>query len=269
MHDVGMFLKTCRRGEVGRERRARRRNFHAGLTLPDGRIQQHIRQRLMEWFNNRGLENSRRGAFTALELLAVIAICFILFLVVAPALSRPHRPAHRIKCVNNLKNLGLAFRIYAVDNGDRFPWQDLDEKGAIRVRYEADPAVYVRAASNELSTPKIVICTTDTRKVATNWNQFTRENLSFFISADAAQEFPGSFMAGDRNITNENGRLPAGFGKLSTKGTGAAGWDGTMHKEQGNVCMGDGSVQQLSRARLREQLRNTEQTLTEITISVP
>jgi prepilin-type processing-associated H-X9-DG protein len=42
-----------------------------------------------------------------------------------------------------------------------------------------------------------------------------------------------------------------------------------MHKEMGNACMGDGSVQQLTAARLREQLRNTEQTLSEITISAP
>ena len=213
--------------------------------------------------------NSRRGAFTALELLAVIGICFMLFLVVAPALSRPHRPVG-VKCLNNLKNLGLAFRIYAVDNGDRLPWQGLDEKGAIRVRYEADSSLYVRGVSYELSAPKIVICPTDTRKaITTNCNQVTRENLSYFVSADAAAQFPGSFMAGDRNITNENGRLPSGLSKMSTTHAGAAGWDRTMHKEQGNACMGDGSVQQLSAARLREQLRNTEQTLSEITVSVP
>ena len=43
---------------------------------------------------------------------------------------------------------------------------------------------------------------------------------------------------------------------MATRANGA-GWDNNVHQNQGNACMGDGSVQQLSAARLREQLRNS------------
>ena len=207
-------------------------------------------------------------AFTIIELLVVLVIVIILLGMVIPMPSgHSYEKARRIKCVNNLKNVGLAFRIYANDSGGRFPWQIPGEKAEIQINYSTDPTTYMRAVTNELSIPKIVNCPSDKREVATNWSQFSRANMSYFITADASQTFPQSFLAGDRNITNENGQLLPGLHDLSTNGP--TGWDETIHKNQGNACMGDGSVQQLSGARLREQLRNTGQTNKYIKLSVP
>jgi prepilin-type N-terminal cleavage/methylation domain-containing protein/prepilin-type processing-associated H-X9-DG protein len=216
--------------------------------------------------------HNSHAAFTLLELLVVLAIMLILVGMIMPPLSHPRAPAYRIKCVNNLKNIGLAFRIYATDNNDRFPWQlpdSIDATNGNRILYSSDPTTYILAVTNELSTPFIVKCRADTRTEATNWAQFSRENLSYFISPDSAEIFPQSFLAGDRNITNKNGRLPPGLHDLSTTDVAAVGWDETMHKNQGNACMGDGSVQQLSTARLREQLRITGQTNKSIKLSIP
>lgn len=207
-------------------------------------------------------------AFTLPELLVVLVIVIILVGMIIPPTHAPREKVDRIKCVNNLKNIGVAFRVYANDNHDRFSWEISDPKDETHINYLSDPADYLRGLSNELSTPKILICRADKRVDATNWIQFSRTNLSYFISPDASQIFSNSFLAGDRNITNQSGALRPGLNSISrTENT--VGWDQTIHKHQGNVTLADGAVQQLTSARLRDQLRHTGQTNKYIKLSVP
>src|SRR5262249_41533799 len=114
--------------------------------------------------------------------------------------------------------------------------------------------------------------------VASQW--FNNLEVSYFLGIDASDNNPQMMLAGDRNVYSvqpPSTTLPTtfpnnGYGALLNSsvalGTNFPGnvvtptWTDKMHQKNGNALLSDGSVQQLSSAKLREQARNSGDTTT-------
>ena len=67
------------------------------------------------------LSTKREAAMTLFEVGVVVALLMIVVVLLLPQLARPHRTYSGINCINNLKQVGLAYRIWEGDNGDIYP----------------------------------------------------------------------------------------------------------------------------------------------------
>jgi competence protein ComGC len=195
-------------------------------------------------------------AFSTIELLIIVATTTVLTLLVLAALSRTSRGARRDVCVNRLKNIGLAYRIFATDHNDLFPWQTNVQASAAQNAPTDEILRYILPLTNELSTLLILVCPNDTRTPATRWMDLRRQNSSYFAGLDAAEVLPQTFLAGDRHLTFNSKLLGPGRVTISAP-PAQLSWAPFLHKKYGNAVLADASVQQLSPPRLREQWRNT------------
>ena len=210
---------------------------------------------------------SYRRGLTLVEVLAGVAGLMVLAAVVLPALMSPRTKASRVTCVLNLKNIGLALRIFSTDHGDKWP-MDLSVTNRGTREWLNDPSQLWRhwlSLSNELSTPKMLLCPADKERRPTQslflspkpltWSEITdNSHLSYFLGLDAREDNPQNLLAGDRNLTT-NG-VPVGPGRLLLTTNLLLGWSKELHNQAGNVLLGDGSVQQMSSDRLHAAWRD-------------
>jgi prepilin-type processing-associated H-X9-DG protein len=238
------------------------------------------------------LPNARRAAFSLVEVLIVIGTIAVVAAVLVPRLTRTKPSVTRFSCINNLKNVGLAFRTFAVDYNGSYPWM-IDEIALLKDTHplsnmvSSDLIRIFGCLSNELSTPRIVMCPEDVRRPpATNtWTCLAANGAvadlipSYFIGLNSTEEQPQTILSGDRNVlvppaldwTRVTGTMPAWrLHEAPTNALSAVQWGReTIHQGAGNLLLADGSVQQASSGRLRDAIRDAQAVTNAMTWLMP
>lgn len=201
--------------------------------------------------------NQRKRGLTLVELCIVIVVItgFALFCVLQPDRNYKDRVL-RFQCINNLKQTGLAFDTWASDHAEKFPMEISQTNGGT-MEFASGPNEWrhFQIMSNELLTPRMVICPADTNRMsATNFTFFNNSNLSFFINLDYSQPNPHAIWSGDRNLTNST---PIRDGILELTTNQPTAWTTEVHGKKGNFLLFDGSVQQVNQADVRSALENS------------
>jgi len=180
----------------------------------------------------------------------------MLAVLVFSGVKRAKEEALKKQCVNNLKQVGLAFRQWALD-GDRYPTQLLGiQGGALEASTNGSMFRNFQVMSNQLRDPKILVCPADNRTPPRSFSGvWGNTNVSYFIGLDAHDTYPQTFLSGDRNLEIDG--VAAGPGIVAPTTNNNLSWTRMMHNQSGNVCLADGSVYHFDKQRLNEALAET------------
>lgn len=200
--------------------------------------------------------DAKRGNVSLLDLLAILIVVAVMAMMGLAHLARTHARSARIGCINDLKHVGLAFRLWSGDNGDKYPMQiSTNSGGTMELIRSGSVFPNFVVISNELGTPKVLACPQDTQCApASSFTALTDSNVSYFVALDADQTVSNLWLSGDRNLTPD--QSPPRPGLLTVTANSRMNWTAQIHTNQGNLCFADGSVQQLNNAGLDRSATN-------------
>jgi prepilin-type processing-associated H-X9-DG protein len=180
-------------------------------------------------------------ALTRIEVLVIVAVVALLAAFVLTGLANSRGKSARIGCSNNLKQIGLVFKLFANDNSDKYPASvSVTNGGTMELVPRGDVFSHFQVMSNEVKSLKLLICPADTRRPAKSWATLSNTNISYFIGLDAGETQPGMWLAGDRNLEIDG--APAKPGLLLLWSNSVVGWTRELHNRVGNVAYADGHV---------------------------
>ena len=165
--------------------------------------------------------------------------------MILPALRAAHKKTGRINCVNNLHDIGSAFKTWEGDHSDKHLIQTvLANEETMKLVSSGKAYLFWQTLSNGLSKPKVLHCLDDTRTTAaTSFTiNFSDSNIRYFFSPDAFDTYPQMILDGDDNLATNDVRVLSGILNLPTANSLA--WSHERHYRVGNICMADGSVMQ-------------------------
>jgi hypothetical protein len=204
-----------------------------------------------------------------IELLVVFAIIIVLAALLLPALSRAKEQARCAKCISNIHQICFAFKTWATDNNNRYPWHLPPSEGGTYGPSAGQCYSNFACLKAELVTPKILVCPSDrkTKDTVLDWSSGPEgllnpanqnKAIGYFAGLDAFESLAVTFMAGDRGLYGGKSNhcasvadMPGIWAHDLTPSVNAKlTWDKNIHGGRGNIGVSDGSVQRTTRAEM-------------------
>jgi type II secretory pathway pseudopilin PulG len=201
--------------------------------------------------------NQRSRAMTLVEVFMVVACAVVLAYIILPWFARA-KIGGRPNCATNLKQINLAFFIWGEDNNNKYPTAiSVTDGGAMELIKAGNVAGLFQVMSNELSTPRVLVCPADTeRTFVTNWNELNEAHISYFISADVSNKTNRNLVLdGDDNLII--GGAPVKSGLLEFSSNSPIAWSDKRHKYVGILGFADGSVREESQSSMQQAFQGT------------
>ena len=210
--------------------------------------------------------SSVRG-FTCAELLITLAVLSLLVAIVLPALAHDRARSARIICANNLRQISAAQQLWGNDHNDLPPVMVPLNDGGTRLHpLAANAWLHFAWLSNELATPKVIFCPSDTGKPAEEFTgsptngylnpNFANRATSYFVAYSGIYGDPRqAIIGGDRNVTVDAAADGCSFLNVASRiGVSGGRWTTNLHNLVGNAQSRDGSVEMLSSEEMQARM---------------
>ena len=221
---------------------------------------------------------SQEAGFSRLELMMVLVAVFLLATVALPVLAGTRSHAEQVSCWNNLRRIGTAVHLWGDDHGDRTPWFTPVTEGGTRNTLNPlrnNAYFQMGTLSNELRTPKILVCPSDVgvgapRKLANDFSSepadggffalgYRNNALSYFVGLHSYFWMPRSLLSGDRNIQWDGLNFSCVVGVSFATYVHAYSvdifWTNAIHGVSGNLLFTDGAAEARSTSGLQQAVQ--------------
>jgi hypothetical protein len=222
----------------------------------------------------------KTDAFTRVELLVVLATIGLLSLIGMSVSANTREGSERMVCMNNLRQIGRAFHVWAAEHGHENGWWVDPSKGGYRFQTASSPVVtmpgvgtFPAAVVNNpwfhygwvhesLPSPDVLLCPTDpAKKRAASFSTapgglahigMQNTAVSYLLGLHATRKLPNEMLSADRNMIAQAGPVGCSSGlngrPLTPPRMGGppTGWTSGLHASSGNVLLNDGRVEDMT-----------------------
>lgn len=118
---------------------------------------------------------------------AGIVLTFVVAAMLLPALAKNRYSEQRTDCQRNLRELGLAFKVWALDHNDQYPFNvSTNSGGTLELcavgpdGFDRNATAHFRIISNELSSPSFLLCPKDhSKRLVADFTALGEPNVTY------------------------------------------------------------------------------------------